>query len=69
MATYIRPQLTEEEQKKVGMMAARLNAQSKPDLFLTLIALIGENAILTKEVQEHRAARGIDPLPVYESGV
>lgn len=31
-----------------------------------LAALCVENVRLTKEVNEHRAARGIDPLETYE---
>jgi len=31
-----------------------------------LNALVMENIRLVKEVQEHRAARGIEPLPTFE---
>lgn len=64
---YVRPNLTEEEQKNVAKLAARLNAQPKPQVFLTLIALVAENATLVKELNQHRATLGYEPLPTHKA--
>ena len=66
---YLPPELTKEE-KEHSRLRAKL-------LFMTYIPegvsvedivtlLCEENFRLLKDANQHRAARGIDPLPVYE---
>jgi hypothetical protein len=64
---YHRPLLTEEEKDKVEAYARRMiekNGYAAKDIMI--IKLCFENFRLVKEANEHRAARGIDPLPVFE---
>lgn len=65
--SYPRPGLTPEEEAKYSKIAVRINAI--PDQRLRLVyvaAMVAENVRLLKEVNEHRMARGLAPLPVYD---
>ena len=64
---YTRPNLTPEERYKAEKTAKALIAKyGFGNLPKMLAHLCVENALLVKEIQEHRAARGIEPLPKYE---
>jgi hypothetical protein len=77
MTQYTRPELTEEEQKLVE--AKQLEASQALNKALTqkgirgvitmaaiiITQLLTENTRLTKEINEHRAARDIEPLPTF----
>lgn len=67
MTDYIRPNLTTKEQydaEKDAKELIRKYGMSNAIKIITLLAV--ENVRLTKEINEHRAARGIDPLPTYK---
>ena len=66
MTEYNRPDLTEEEQEKLALVARRFFGKPRPQQILTISLLLAENAILTREVNEHRTARGYEPLPTYD---
>lgn len=67
MTTYTRPELTEEDRKQAEAAAKKLiRKYGYNNLPKMLAALCIENVRLTKEVNEHRAARGVDPLETYE---
>lgn len=64
---YPRPDIDPQEAEKYSRVARKVN--SIPDQMMRLIyvaAMIAENVRLTKEVNEHRIARGFEPLPVYD---
>jgi hypothetical protein len=62
---YHAPVLSIEEKEKAQQYA--INAINKGGTYRNIIvALCAENMRLVKEIQEHRAARGIEPLPVFE---
>ncbi len=64
---YQRPELTDEDKRKAEVEAKRLIQQHGYNNLPKMLALLCvENVRLVKEINEHRAARGIDPLPVYE---
>jgi hypothetical protein len=77
MTQYTRPELTAEELKLVD--AKQLEASHALNKALTqrgirgvitmaavvINQLLTENARLTKEINEHRAARDIEPLPTF----
>jgi len=64
---YIRPELEERD-----IIQARMDAQKLirkygiKNMSKMLVALVIENVRLVKEVNEHRAARGIAPLETFE---
>lgn len=64
---YTRPELS-DEQKKQAMKDAQtlIRNYGMSKVPLMVAALCMENARLVKEVNDHRAARGIDPLPTFE---
>jgi hypothetical protein len=66
MTTYTRPILSLDERKGIvnAVMKIRQMGFSKTLAYLT--NALYENALLSKEVNEHRAALGIDPLPTYK---
>ncbi len=68
-AEYQRPELTAGDQMKARLLAVRLVAANKStrDLRLVMVALVCENAQLTREVNEHRSARGLVPLATFEA--
>jgi phosphopantetheine adenylyltransferase len=62
---YTRPELTETDIIQCRMDAAairRAAGPAKSEIIMT--ALVIENVRLVKEINEHRAARGIAPLEV-----
>jgi len=67
MKPYPRPELTEGELIQARMDAMKLvrkySIQNLPEICKMLII---ENIRLTKEIQEHRAARGFAPLITFE---
>jgi len=64
---YTRPELEERD-----IIQARMDAQKLirkygiKNMSKMLVALVIENVRLVKEVNEHRAARGIAPLETFE---
>lgn len=65
---YTRPELTVEDKAKAEADALKLvKKYGFANLPKMLAALCVENVRLVKEVNEHRAARGIDPLETFEA--
>ena len=68
MIPYQRPIPDDTAQKSVlrtvGKFFHNLNRQQQVQV---LTAILIENTSLTAEVNEHRQARGIEPLPTYEA--
>jgi len=65
--TYTRPELTKDDSRDAMDRARKLIVKYGVSNFGKIIAaLCVENVRLVKEIQEHRAARGIDPLETYE---
>jgi hypothetical protein len=64
---YVRPELEEKEIIQARMNAATLvrkyGMTRLPDMLKLLIL---ENVRLVKEINEHRAARGIEPLETFK---
>ena len=64
---YTRPELTPEEKHQCNIDAKELiRKYGMGKVFVIIDALVIENVRLTKEINEHRAARGIDPLKTYK---
>jgi hypothetical protein len=64
---YQRPELTEVDKKQAAADAQKLiKKYGFNNIPKMLAALCVENIRLTKEVNEHRAAREIAPLEVFE---
>lgn len=67
MTTYTRPELTEADKREAEKTATSLLRKYGFGNFPKIVAaLCLENVRLTREINEHRAARGIDPLETYE---
>lgn len=67
MTEYTRPQLDDKDKAKAEADAkALIRKHGLNKLPIILAALCVENVRLVKEIQEHRAARGIDPLPTFK---
>lgn len=67
MTDYTRPELTDDEITQAQDDARRLIRKYGMLQAVKIIALLAiENVKLSKEVNEHRAARGIEPLKTYE---
>lgn len=72
MDLYNRPDLTPEERSRIVTRAHMIARTRKFENRTELIAaILMENAKLSKECQEHRRYRGIDPLmgypvPIYQ---
>ena len=67
MTDYIRPELTPEEYKLAEALAEKMIRKFGLSSILKMLAImLIENVRLTKEVNEHRAARGIAPLETFE---
>lgn len=68
VATYQRPELTDADKATAERdCKALIKKYGYNNLPKILAALAVENVRLVKEIQEHRAARGIDPLPVFKA--
>jgi hypothetical protein len=64
---YTRPELTADEKRMLALTAHQINMLHDMRKRLAYIgALVAENARLTKEVNEHRAARGFELLPTFD---
>ena len=67
MTDYIRPELTKAEmqaaQNDAGKLFRKYGLRNVGNMILMLCI---ENMRLVKEINEHRAARGIAPLEVFE---
>lgn len=64
---YQRPELTEEDKQTAAEDVKKLMRKYGMGNVPKIIgALVLENIRLVKEIQEHRAARGIEPLKTYE---
>lgn len=64
---YQRPELADEDKAKAERDAKDLVKKHGFNNLPKMLALLCiENVRLVKEIQEHRAARGIDPLPTHE---
>jgi hypothetical protein len=64
---YVRPEPTDEqkaEAKKTAEALVRKYGINNLGKMLALLCL--ENVMLTAEVQEHRAARGFEPMEVHK---
>jgi hypothetical protein len=64
---YTRPEITAEDKATAERDSkALVKKYGYNNLPKILASLAVENVRLVKEINEHRAARGIDPLPVFE---
>jgi phosphopantetheine adenylyltransferase len=64
---YQRPELEEKDLIQARMDAAALVRKYGLNRVKEMLqALVIENVKLTKEINEHRAARGIEPLTTYK---
>ena len=64
---YTRPELDAKDREQAENYArATFRKYGVGKVVVMVASLCLENVRLLKEVNEHRAARGIDPLPVYE---
>lgn len=64
---YTRPELDEKELDQAQADARALIRKYGMNNAIKIIALLAvENSRLTKEVNEHRAARGFEPLPTFK---
>jgi len=64
---YIRPEIAEETKKVLIRAAVKINSITDQRIRLAyVVALVGENAQLLAEVNDHRIARGYQPLPIYD---
>lgn len=67
MTAYTRPELTKEEYRHAQEDAGKLfRKYGLRNVGITILMLCIENVRLTKEVNEHRAAREIAPLETFE---
>ena len=67
MTDYTRPELTAEEKTKAKHDAeTTFRKYGLKGITLALVGLCFENRRLVKEINEHRAARGIAPLETFE---
>lgn len=67
LTPYPRPELTDADKAQAAEDARKLIRRYGMNNAVRIIAeLAAENVRLAKEVNEHRAARGFDPLPTFE---
>jgi len=67
MTIYTRPELTDQDRKQAETEAKKLLRKYGYSNFPKMLAaLCIENVRLVKEINEHRAALGIDPLETFE---
>lgn len=62
---YPRPEISEDERKVLEKTARKMYYGGGNFKLRSLTTLLEENSKLLKEVNEHRIARGYDPLPGY----
>jgi hypothetical protein len=64
--TYTRPDpTTETKQQALAFAVQLINHKSTAQIRLAVAGLLIENQRLTAECNDHRAARGIEPLPTH----
>jgi len=63
---YDRHTLTESELADMLKSAMSISRQPGNKMRVIIARLLAENASLTKECNEHRAARDLEPLQTYE---
>lgn len=64
---YQRPELTPAELAEITRTAALLiQSRNTARTLATLMGLMRENALLARECNEHRAARGFELLPIHD---
>lgn len=66
---YHRPQVSQNDVSKIAQMVRRAtntHRNSAEEIRSAFFLVCIENARLLAEVNEHRAARGLAPLPVHE---
>ena len=63
---YPRPVLKPNEMRKLAKFANQLLTKPISEQVGVLAGLLGENVILTKEVNEHRFYRGFELLQTHE---
>jgi len=67
---YTRPEVDPNEAQKIARMMTQIAMTKGIKGIVTAATALGmENARLLAEVNEHRVARGFDPLPEYEAKV
>lgn len=65
---YDRPEITPAHQAEASRLAVQLtNGKSMKDVRLALVGLLCENQRLTLECNDHRAARGLEALHMFET--
>ena len=62
---YQRPELTQSETALLMHAVRKFFEMRRPQQIELVSRLMVENSLLTHEVNDHRAARGFDPLPTY----
>jgi hypothetical protein len=65
---YPRPHLSDDELNKIVKSSRKLNFLQMEKRGQIVLRLMFENAYLLRECNEHRAARGFAPLPVFPIG-
>lgn len=65
MTDYQRPELTEQETAVLMSAVVKILFSQRKAQIKIISHLLIENALLTQEVNNHRAALGYDPLPTY----
>jgi hypothetical protein len=66
MTAYSRPEITSTEQNKLARLVMRFFVLPRPQQIKLLAKIASENMLLAREVNDHRAALGLDPIPTYE---
>lgn len=70
MSTYDRLEPTPEDVNKFATTARRIVSQKTLiQVAAIMLELMKENARLTAEVNDHRAARGFELLPVHDATI
>lgn len=69
-APYQRPVLSRAEEEECSHLALMMTmGKSMREIRLEFIQVLQENAMLTHEVNEHREARGLQPLATFHAPV
>jgi len=66
MEKYVRPEPTEKEKAQAKKDAEKLIRKYGAQFGKMLALLCLENVMLVREIQEHRAARGFEPMEVHK---
>lgn len=66
MTAYTPRPLTDDEKSDAIRATARITTnRSMAQIRIAVLAICAANIQLAAEINEHRAARGIEPLPLY----